>query len=118
MLEACANTLEDPTQAINEEHAIAEDATADNKLTLEDLLDQGYIVDLIPNRVLQLLFKATNHSKDFTIAGSTNVNGRLHYQNRLYILDYHALYLCFCQLQYDTVVVGYLGIGNTYELLH
>ena len=87
-------------------------------MTLDQLLDQGYEVDPIPNRVLGLLAQGANHSKDLTIADCSNVNGRLHYRGLLYVPDHHALQLHLCRLHHDTPIAGHLGIGNTYELLH
>lgn len=60
-------------------------------LTLKQLIDHGYEQNLLPNRVLQLLADEANYSKNFTMADSANIDGRWHYQNRLYIPNYHAL---------------------------
>ena len=87
-------------------------------LTLEQLIDRGYEQDPLPNRVLQLLANGANYSKDLTITDCANVDGRLHYQDRLYVLDYHVLQLCLCRLHYDSPHAGHLSISNTYELLH
>ena len=94
-------------------------ATPEEKeATLDQLLDQGYKEDPIPNRVLDLLACGANYSKDLTIADCSIVNGRLHYRRLLYVLDYHVLQLCLCKLHHDTPVAGHLEIKNTYELLH
>ena len=87
-------------------------------LTLKQLIDRGYDQDPLPNRVLQLLANGANYSKDLTIADCANVDGRLYYQNRLYVPDNHVLQLRLCCLHHDSPHAGYLGIGNTYELLH
>ena len=89
-----------------------------DNLTLEQLIDRGYEQDLFPNRVLQLLANGANYSKDPTIADYANVDGRLHYRDRLYISDYHVLQLRLCRLHHDSPHAGHLGIGNTYKLLH
>ena len=89
-----------------------------DNLTLEQLIDRGYEQDLLPNQVLQLLANGANYSKDLTIVDRTNVNGRLHYRNRHYVPNYHVLQCCLCHLYYNSPHTGYLGIGNTYELLH
>lgn len=57
MLRAYANILQDLTQAANQKHATVENATLDDKLTLKSLLDWGYTVNPIPNRVLQILIE-------------------------------------------------------------
>ena len=72
----------------------------------------------MPNQVLQLLANGTNYSKDLTIADCTNIDSKLHYQDRLYIPDYHVLQLRFCHLYHDSPHAGHLGIGNIYELLY
>ena len=54
-------------------------------LILKQLIDRGYEQKLLPNRVLQLLADGANYSKNLTIANCTNVDTRLHYQDRLYI---------------------------------
>ena len=87
-------------------------------LTLEQLIDRGYEQDPLPNRVLQLLADGANYSKDLTIADCVNVDGRLHYRDRLYVPDYHVLQLRLCRLHHDSPHAGHLGIGNTYQLLH
>ena len=81
-----------PTDAILEEE----------KATLDQLLDRAYEKDPIPSRVLELLARGSNYSKNLTIADWSVVNGRLHYWGLLYVPDYHALYLCLCKLHHDT----------------
>ena len=68
--------------------------------------------------MLELLAQGANYLKNLTIADCSVVNGRLHYRGPLYVPNYHALYLCLCELHHDTPVAGHSGIGNTYELLH
>ena len=92
--------------------------TEEETISLHQLLDQGYEVDPIPNRVLGLLAQSANHSKDLIIADCSNVNGRLHYRGLLYIPEYHALQMHLCKLHHDTPIAEHLGTGNTYELLH
>ena len=87
-------------------------------LTLEQFIDRGYEQDPLPNQVLQLLANGANYSKDLTIADCANVDGRLHYRDRLYVPDYHVLQLRLCRLHHDSPYAGHLGIGNTYKLLH
>ena len=89
-----------------------------DNLTLEQLIDCCYKQDPIPNRVLQLLANGANYSKDLTIADCANVDGRLHYRDRLYVPDYHVLQLRLCCLYHDSPHAGHLGISNTYKLLH
>ena len=101
-------TVVAPTNTILEE----------KEATLDWLLNCAYEKDLIPNRVLDLLARGVNYSKDLTIADCSIVNKKLHYRGLLYVPDYHVLYLCLCKLHHDTPVAGHLGIENTYELLH
>ena len=89
-----------------------------DNLTIEQLSDRGYKQDPLPNQVLQLLANGVKYSKDFTIADCTNIDGRLNYQDRLYVPDNHVLQLRFCCLYHDFSYAGHLGIGNTYELLY
>lgn len=116
MLRARANTLENLILAANQEHITVEDVTPNDKLMLKSLLDQGYILDSTPKRVLRHLVKGGNYSKDLTIANYANVNTKLHYQNRLHVPDYYSLYLCFCQLHYNSQMLDHLGVCNIYEL--
>ena len=95
-----------------------EEPENEENLSLEELIDRGYQEDPLPNRVLQLLADGTNYSKDLTIADCAVVNGRLHYRDRLYVPDYHALRLHLCRLHHDSPHAGHLGIGNTYEQLY
>ena len=87
-------------------------------LTLKQLIDYNYEKDLLPNRVLQLLANRTNYFKDLTIADYVNIDGRIYYQDRLYVPDYHVLQLRFCCLNHDSPHAGHLDISNIYELLH
>ena len=87
-------------------------------LTLEQLIDRGYEQDPLPNRVFQLLANEANYSKNLTIVDCANIDGRLHYRDRLYVSDCHVLQLRLCRLQYDSPYAGHSGIGNTYELIH
>ena len=86
--------------------------------SLDQLLNQGYEEDLIPNRVLELLVRDANYSKNLTIVDCSNVNGRLHYRELLYVPNYHTLQLRLCKLHHDTSIAGHLGADNTYKLLH
>ena len=72
----------------------------------------------MPNQVLHLLADGANYSKDHTIPDCANVDGRLHYRDRLYVPNYYILQLRLCCLHYDFLHEGHLGIGNTYELLY
>ena len=107
-------TVVAPTEATKPTDATPEKEEA----TLDQLLDRAYEEDSIPNKVLDLLARGANYSKDLTIADCSVVNGRLHYRRLLYVSDYHALQMYLCKTHHDTPVAGYLGIGNTYELLH
>ena len=98
----------EPTKALIEEEA----------MSLDQLLDRDYKKDPILSRVLELLARGANYSKDLTIADCSVVNGRLHYRGLFYVPDYHALQMHLCRTHHDTPVAGHLGVGNTYELLH
>ena len=87
-------------------------------LTLKQLIDRGYEEDSLPNQVLQLLADGANYFKDFIIADCANINGKLHYQDRFFVSDYHVLQLRLYRLHHDFSHVGHLGIGNFYELLY
>ena len=87
-------------------------------LTLEQLIDHGYKQDFLLNQVLQLLGDGANYSKDFIIANCVNVNGKLHYQNRLYVSNYHVLQLRLSRLHHDSSHGCHLRISSTYELLN
>ena len=87
-----------------------------DNLTLAQLIVRGYEQDLLPNQVLQLLANRDNYLKDPTIADCVNINGRLHYQDCLYVTDYHVRQLSLCYLHHDFPHASHLGIGNTYEL--
>ena len=89
-----------------------------DNITLEQLIDCDYEQNLLPNRVLHLLVNGANYSKDPTIADYVNVDGRLHYWDRLYFPNYYVLKLCLCRLHHDSPHADHLDIGNTYELLH
>ena len=118
----------EPVEAILEEEAIKPtvnstkptDPTPEDEeaMSLDQLLDRAYEKYPIPNRVLDLLARGANYSKDLTIADCSVVNRRLHYRGLLYVPDYHALYFRLCKLYHNTPTAGHLGIRNTYELLH
>lgn len=69
-----------------------------NDLTLEEFIDSGHQKNLLPNHVLQLLANGVDYSKNLTITDCVNVNGKLYYQNHLYVPDYYALHLYLCCL--------------------
>ena len=95
------------------------DATPEGEeATLDQLLDWSYEKDPIPSRVLELLARGANFSKDLTIADCSVVNGRLHYRGLLYVPDYHVLQMYLCRIHHDTPIAGHLGVRNTYELLN
>ena len=82
---------------------------------MEKLIDREYQKDPLPNYVLQLLADRANYSKNLTIANCIVVNSRLHYQDRLYVPNYHNLRLHLCHLHHNSPYVGNLRIDNTYE---
>ena len=107
-----------PTSVIEPIVAPTDTILEKEAMSLDQLLDWGYEKDSILNRVLELLARGANYSKDLTIADCSVVNRRLYYRGLLYVPDYHTLQLHLCRLHHDTPAAGHLGIGNTYKLLH
>lgn len=62
-----------------------------DNLIQKQLINRNYKQNLLPNQVLQLLANRANYSMNFTIADCINIDDKLHYQNRFYILNYHIL---------------------------
>ena len=114
-LELIANSVQDTDPKDNIDR---EDNTEEpEELTLEQLFEEGYQQDPFPHKVLQQLCSGEQHSKEITLSECTEVDGQLHYRERIYVPDHHSLRLCLCKEHHDTPIAGHPGKAKTYELL-
>ena len=114
-LELMANSVQDND---SEDVTDPENNTEEpEELTLEQLFEEGYRQDPFPHKVLQQLRNGERHSKEITLSECTEINGQLHYRERIYVPDHHFLRLRLCREHHDTPVAGHPGKAKTYELL-
>ena len=86
-------------------------------LELEDLLNQGYEADPVPNSVLEALENGDPRHPDLTLAECTKIGTRLHYRNRLYVPALENLKIKLLKSYHDSPLAGHPGRAKTYELL-
>jgi len=85
--------------------------------SLPELMKEGYIVDPIPNDILQQLRDGKIRSKQLLLAECKNQGSKLIYRNRTYIPNYTPLKLRLIQDFHDTPTAGHPGRSKTLELL-
>jgi len=87
--------------------------------TLEELFQQAYEEDPLPNDVLHQLREGKTRSKQLSLAEcSTDANTtRLLYRNRFYVLNHMPLKLRLIQDFHETPAAGHSGRSKTLELL-
>jgi len=85
--------------------------------SLLELMKEGYIVDPIPNDILQQLRDGKVRSKQLSLAECKDETGRLIYRDRIYIPNHTLLKLRLIQDFHDTPAAGHPGRSKTLELL-
>jgi len=78
------------------------------EIDIERLWEQGYREDRIPNEVLDALRTGKRQSKHLSLALCKEKNGRLLYQNRVYVSDFASFRLRIIQDHHDISVADHL----------
>jgi len=81
------------------------------------LLAEAYQADPFPERILGLLRSGARHCKEISLADCKERDGRLIYQDCIYVLDHVLLRLRLLQDHHDPPIVGHPGHAKTLELL-
>jgi len=81
------------------------------------LLAEAYQVDEFLGPILGLLHDGTRQCKEISLADCKETNGRLFYQDCLYVPDYTPLRLQLLQDHHDPPAMGHPGRAKTLELL-
>ena len=92
-LELLSNDLKIPSQADDRQTEREE-----VEKTLEELWKEGLENDPFPSKILELLRNKVSHSKEISLAECKELQGRLHYREKLYVPDSHALRMRLCRV--------------------
>ena len=84
---------------------------------LETLLTQGYDTDDVVRSILTALRSDSDRHPAVTLAECTEREGRLYYQDRLYIPDSPNLKAALLRRCHDDPVAGHPGRARTYDIL-
>src|SRR5690606_26027912 len=87
------------------------------RASLEELFDEGYAKDPLPQAVIKQLQEGQSRSKQLSLAECEVCNGRLIYRERVYVPDYPPLKLRLIQDFHATPAAGHPGRSKTLELL-
>src|SRR5690606_16187480 len=87
------------------------------RASLEELFDEGYAKDPLPQAVIKQLQEGQSRSKQLSLAECEVRNGRLIYRERVYVPDYPPLKLRLIQDFHATPAAGHPGRSKTLELL-
>lgn len=65
------------------------------------IVEEGYQADPFPNEVLTQIANGTRHSKKITLSDCTNVEGKFHYRDKLFVPESPELHLELLQQHHD-----------------
>ena len=85
--------------------------------TLAEMITTAYATDPLAQEVLRDLRSGNRHNRSLSLADFQEVDGRLRYQNRLYIPDNAELRLRLLRSRHDALAAGHPGRDKTFELL-
>jgi hypothetical protein len=85
--------------------------------SLEDLFQQGYEEDPLPNETLARLRTGQRHSPDISLGDCEDREGWLYYRRRRYVPNYEPLQLRLLETYHDRPTAGHPGREKTYSLL-
>ena len=98
-------------------HLLVDNPISEGRTLLETLFNKAYEADPFPSSVLTMLREGQRHCKHITLAECTEDNGKLRYQNRLFVPDHEPLRLHVIQQHHDTPAAGHPGRSKTLELI-
>ena len=113
-LELRANGL---AKEFSEEKDIESGSDQEEVKTLEELWQEALKNEPFPIKILNLVRSGARHSKDISLAECTEIDGRLHYREKMFVPDSHALKMRFCESVHDSPVAGHPGRAKTFDLL-
>ncbi|KAI0995439.1 Transposon Tf2-9 polyprotein [Podosphaera aphanis] len=95
-------------------HAVVNSDISKNEL--ESLFVDGYNVDPFPEKILQLLRKGDQYSKEISLAECEEIDTKLTYRGKTYVPDHDPLKLQILKLYHDDPSAGHPGREKTFEL--
>ncbi|KAI0996661.1 Transposon Ty3-I Gag-Pol polyprotein [Podosphaera aphanis] len=84
---------------------------------LSALFDEAYEKDPFPRKIMKMKKDGKQHSKDISLAYCTELNGRLLYQDRIFVPDHDALKIYITKLHHDSPSAGHPGREKSFELI-
>ena len=114
-IEVTPEPLEEPrTREGSNESATPE---PEEEASIEQLFQEAYRQDPLPNEVLQALRSGARRHAQLTLAECEDREGRLYYRGKLYVPDYHPLKMRLCKEVHDRPAAGHKGVARTCALL-
>jgi hypothetical protein len=98
-------------------HLLAEASTPDGQSSLLHSIEKATRSDPFAQRIISLLHDGKLHSKEISLSECGVRDGRLYYQQRLYIPNDDNLRLRLLQSHHDAPRAGYPGRAKTLDLL-
>ncbi|KAI0994621.1 hypothetical protein K3495_g13560 [Podosphaera aphanis] len=95
-------------------HAVVNSGISKNEL--ESLFVDGYNVDPFPEKILQLLRRGDQYSKEISLAECEEIDMKLTYRGKTYVPDHDPLKLQILKLYHDDPSAGHPGREKTFEL--
>ena len=93
------------------------DDELDETKFIENLIDEDYNHDSLLNRILELLRKNIRHSKEISLIDCEEINDRLYYRKKMYVLDFHALKMRLCKEAHDSSFANHSERIKIFDLL-
>jgi hypothetical protein len=98
-------------------HLLAEAPTSDGQSSLLHNIEKATRSDPFAQRIISLLHDGKLHSKEISLSECDVRDGRLYYQQQLYIPNDDNLQLQLLQSHHDAAAAGYPGRAKTFDLL-
>jgi hypothetical protein len=98
-------------------HLLAEAQNPDGQSSLLHSIEKATHSDPFAQRIITLLHDSKLHSKEISLSECSVHDGRLYYQQRLYILNDDNLRLPLLQSHHDAPAAGHPGHAKTFDLL-
>jgi hypothetical protein len=96
---------------------LAEAPTPDEQSSLLHSIDKATRSDPFTQKIISLLHDGKLHSKEISLSECDVRDGRLYYQQRLYIPNDNNLQLRLLQSDHDAPAAGHPGRAKTFDLL-
>lgn len=86
------------------------------KKKLDELFIQNFESDPLWARLLNQLRQKKRQNKDFSLFECKKIDGKLYYQNRMYISDFHKLDMRFCKNFHDSPIARHSDRTKRFDL--